>query len=56
MIGLSLAAGREVLRSGQGSASKREKLKEFYAAFETGIENGLSRDVAAQAAKAVAGI
>ena len=56
LIGLSLMAGRAVLRGEGGSESQRAKLKEFYAAFETGIENGLSRDVAAQAAKAVAGI
>ena len=56
MVGLSLAAGREVLRSGSGSASQREKLKEFYAAFDAGLERGLSRDLAAQAAKLVVGL
>ena len=56
LIGLSLAAGREVLRSGSGSESQREKLAEFFNAYETGLENGLSRDVAAQAAKLVVGL
>ena len=56
MIGLSLAAGREILRSGGGSERQRAKLKEFYAAFEAGLENGLTRDVAARAAKAVVGL
>ena len=56
LIGLSLSAGREVLRSGGGSESQRAKLKEFYAAFEAGLENGLTRDVAAQAAKVVVGL
>ena len=56
LIGLSLAAGRAVLRGEGGSESQRAKLKEFYAAFETGLENGLSRDLAAQAAKLVVGL
>ena len=56
MTGLSLAAGREALRSGSGSASQREKLEKFFSAYETGLENGLSRDKAAQAAKLVAGL
>ena len=56
LTGLSLAAAREVLRSGKGSERQRSKLEEFFKAFDTGLERGLSRDVAAQAAKAVAGI
>ena len=56
LIGLSLSAARQVLRSGSGSESQREKLTEFFEAFETGIENGLSRDVAAAAAKLVVGL
>ena len=56
MIGLSLSAGRVALRSGQGSKVQREKLEEFFKAYETGLENGLSRDAAATAAKLVAGI
>ena len=56
VIGLSLAAGREVLASGQGSERQRAKLEEFFKVFEAGRKRGLSRDVAAQAAKAVAGI
>ena len=56
LIGLSLAAGREVLRSGSGSESQREKLTEFFEAFDAGLERGLSRDVAAAAAKLVSGI
>ena len=56
MIGLSLAAGREVLRSGSGTAAQREKLTEFFEAFDVALANGLSRDVAAQAAKVVSGI
>ena len=55
-LGLSLAAGREVLRSGSGSESQREKLAEFYRAYENGLENGLTRDVAAAAAKLVVGL
>ena len=56
MVGLSLAAGRQVLRSGSGSEGQREKLEKFFSAYETGLENGLSRDKAAQAAKLVAGL
>ena len=56
MIGLSLAAGREVLRSGGGSERQRAKLTEFYKLYDAGLESGLSRDLAATAAKAVAGI
>ena len=54
LVGLSLAAARQVLASGKGSERQRSKLEEFFKAFDTGLENGLTRDVAAQAAKAVA--
>ena len=54
LTGLSLAAGREVLASGKGSERQRAKLTEFFKVFEAGVERGLSRDAAAQAAKAVA--
>ena len=54
MVGLSLAAARQVLDSGKGSERQRAKLTEFFKLFDTGLENGLTRDVAAQAAKAVA--
>ena len=54
LIGLSLAAGREVLASGQGSERQRSKLQEFYKLFDAGVSGGLSRDVAARAAKALA--
>ena len=56
LIGLSLAAGREVLRSGGGSERQRAKLTEFYKVFDAGLERGLSRDVAAAAAKAETGL
>ena len=56
LIGLSLAAGRQVLASGKGSAAQRSKLREFFRLFDAGLENGLTRDKAATAAKAVAGI
>ena len=56
LIGLSLEAGRQVLASGKGSAAQRATLKQFYALFNAGLERGLTRDVAAQAAKAVAGL
>ena len=56
MVGLSLAAGRRVLASGQGSAAQRAKLQEFFKLFDAGLERGLTRDVAAQAAKVVSGI
>ena len=56
LIGLSLSAGREVLRSGGGSERQRAKLTEFFKVFETGLENGLSRDAAAAAAKAETGL
>ena len=52
MVGLSLAAGREVLRSGQGSERQRSRLKAFFKLFDAGVERGLSRDVAATAARA----
>ena len=56
MVGLSLAAGREVLRSGSGSESQRGKLREFFKVFDAGLENGLSRDAAAVAAKLAVGL
>ena len=56
MIGLSLAAGREVLASGQGSERQRAKLEEFFEAFDVALANGLSRDAAATAARAETGI
>ena len=56
LTGLSLAAGREVLRSGGGSERQRAKLTEFFRLYDAGLENGLTRDKAAQAAKSVAGI
>ena len=55
-IGLSLAAGREVLASGQGSERQRAKLTEFYKVFDAGLERGLSRDVSAAEAKAETGL
>ena len=56
MTGLSLAAAREVLRSGKGSLVQRSKLREFFEAFHAALENGLSRDAAAVAAKAASGL
>ena len=56
VLGLSLAAGRAALRSGTGSDAQREKLEKFYEAFQLGLEAGLSRDVAAQAAKLAVGL
>ena len=55
-IGLSLAAGRVVLRTGKRSASQREKLAEFFKNFETALENGLEREQAAAKAKAATGL
>ena len=56
MTGLSLAAAREVLRSGKGTERQRSTLEEFFKAFDASVERGLSRDAAAAAAKALAGI
>ena len=56
MVGLSLAAGREVLRSGGGSERQRAKLEEFFKVFENGLASGLTRDAAAKAAKAETGL
>ena len=56
LVGMSLAAGREVLASGQGSERRRAKLEEFFKVFDAGLERGLSRDVAAAEAKAETGI
>ena len=56
MVGLSLAAGRRVLASGQGSAAQRAKLQEFFKLFDAGLENGLTRDLAAQAARLIVGL
>ena len=56
LIGLSLAAARKVLASGQGSAAQRAKLQEFFKLFDAGLENGLTRDLAAQAARLIVGL
>ena len=56
VIGLSLVAAKKALDSGQGTASQLAKLKQFFALYDAGLENGLSRDKAAQAAKAVVGL
>ena len=56
LVGLSLAAGRQILKSAQGSDRQRAKLTEFYKAFDAGLESGLSRDAAATAAKASSGL
>ena len=56
LTGLSLAAGREVLRSGTGSERQRAKLKQFFKLFDAGVSAGLSRDLAATAAKAETGL
>ena len=55
-IGLSLVAGREVLRKGSGSERQRAKLREFFKLFDAGRESGLARDVAARAAKLEVGL
>ena len=56
LVGLSLAAGRQVVASGKGSAAQRSKLAEFFKLFDAGLERGLTRDVAAGAAKSLTGI
>ena len=56
LVGLSLAAARQVLDSGQGSASQRSRLKAFFKLFDAGVSAGLSRDLAATAAKAETGL
>ncbi len=56
LVGMSLEAGRQVLASGKGSAAQRATLKQFYALFNAGLERGLTRDVAAAAAKAETGL
>ena len=56
LTGLSLAAAREVLRSGGGSERQRSKLKAFFKLFDAGVSAGLSRDLAATAAKAETGL
>ena len=56
LIGLSLAAARQVLASGQGSAAQRAKLQQFFKLFDAGVSAGLSRDLAATAARAETGI
>ena len=56
LIGLSLAAARKVLASGQGSAAQRAKLQQFFKLFDAGVSAGLSRDLAATAARAETGI
>ena len=52
MIGLSLSAARQVLASGKGSDSQRSRLKAFFKLYAVGLESGLSRDLAATAARA----
>ena len=56
LVGLSLAAGREVLASGQGSERQRSRLTAFFKLFDAGVSAGLSRDLAATAAKAATGL
>ena len=56
LIGLSLAAGRKALDSGQGSERQRSKLGAFFEAFDSGLARGLTRDAAAAAAKAETGL
>ena len=56
IVGLSLAAARQVLDSGQGSERQRSKLKQFFKLFDAGVSAGLSRDLAATAAKAETGL
>ena len=56
LLGLSLAAGRQVVASGKGSAAQRAKLQQFFRLFDTGLENGLTRDKAATAAKLIVGL
>ena len=52
VIGLSLVAAKKALDSGQGSASQRAKLQQFFKLFDAGVSAGLSRDLAATAARA----
>ena len=52
LVGLSLTAARQVLASGQGSAAQRSRLKAFFKLFDAGVSAGLSRDLAATAARA----
>ena len=42
LIGMSLAAGREVLASGQGSERQRAKLEEFFKVFAAGQRRALA--------------
>ena len=56
LVGLSLAAARQVLASGKGSERQRSKLKAFFKLFDAGVSAGLSRDLAATAAKAETGL
>ena len=56
VIGMSLVAGRKALASGQGSHEQQDQLREFFRLFDAGLENGLSRDKAARAAKALVGL
>ena len=56
LVGLSLAAARQVLDSGQGSAAQRAKFQAFFRLYDAGLSAGLSRDLAATAAKAETGL
>ena len=50
LLGLSLAAGRVALASGQGSRVQRERLSKFFAAYDDAVLDGKTRDEAARAA------
>ena len=56
VVGLSLAAAKKALASGKGSERQRSQLKTFFEAFDASIERGQSRDTAAAAGKAKAGL
>ena len=49
-LGLSLAAGRVALASGQGSRVQRERLSKFFAAYDDAVLDGKTRDEAARTA------
>ena len=50
LLGLSLAAGRVALASGQGSRKQRERLAAFFATYDDAVLSGSTRDEAARAA------
>lgn len=50
LLGLSLAAGRVALASGQGSRVQRERLSKFFAAYDDAVLDGKTRDESARAA------